>query len=100
MCLKLRNSIYQKRPVHQLETLEQGIDNFKSLESLKDKAKIINELLVMFRCDAKTGMDLRLIGGSSNSGRMRISKSRLTSKSLKLINQSVTGLFETEEELV
>ena len=100
LCLKLRNSIYQKRPVHQLETLEQGIDNFKSLESLKDKAKIINELLVMFRCDAKTGMDLRLIGGSSNSGRMRISKSRLTSKSLKLINQSVTGLFETEEELV
>lgn len=100
LCLKLRNSIYQKRPVHQLETLEQGIDNFKSLESLKDKAKIINELLVMFRCDAKTGMDLRLIGGSSNSGRMKISKSTLTSKSLKLINQSVTGLFETEEELV
>lgn len=100
LCSKLRNSIYQKRPVHQLKILEQGFDEFKSLESLKDKVKIINELLVMFRCDAKTEMDLRLIGGSSNSGRMKISKSTLTSKSLKLINQSVTGLFETEEELV
>lgn len=44
LCLKLKNSIYKKRPVQQLKILEQGVEKFKSLESLKDKAKIINEL--------------------------------------------------------
>ena len=31
---------------------------------------------------------------------MKVKKNTLTSKSLKVVHQSITGLFETEEELV
>lgn len=44
--------------------------------------------------------NLKLIGGSISAGNMEVNKNTLTSKSLKLVHQSITGLFETEEELV
>lgn len=76
------------------------MEYFESLDSIGVKAKIINEILVMFRCDATTVANLKAIGGSPNAGSMKMKKNTLTSKSLKLINQSITGLYETEEELV
>ena len=45
-------------------------------------------------------MNLKAIGGASSAGRMRVYKNTLASKQLKLIYQSITGLFETEEELI
>lgn len=54
----------------------------------------------MFRCDATTVANLKVINGSQNAGSMKVNKNTLTSKSLKLVHQSITGLFETEEELV
>lgn len=98
--VKLQKSIYRKRPAQQEKTLQNGIEKFDSLESLREKAKVINEMITMFRCDATTVANLKAIGGSVNAGSMKIKKNTLTSKSLKLIHQSITGLFQTEEELV
>ena len=57
-------------------------------------------MLIMYRCDAATVANLKAIGGSANAGSMKIKKNTFTSRSLVLVNQSITGLFETEEELV
>ena len=54
----------------------------------------------MYRCDATTVANLKAIGGSANAGNMAYNKNTLPTKKLILIHQSVTGLFETEEELV
>ena len=98
--LKLKESVYNKRPAQQLSTLEKGREKFRTIEKLSEKAKLINDMLVMFRCDATMVANLKLIGGSISAGNMEVNKNTLTSKSLKLVHQSITGLFETEEELV
>ena len=100
LCMKLKESIYKKRPSQQEKALETGKEKFKSLENLSEKAKVINQIITMFRCDATSVANLKAIGGSAHAGSMTINKNTLTSKSLKLINQSITGLYETEEELV
>ena len=98
--LKLKESVYNKRPAQQLSTLEKGREKFRTIEKLSEKANLINDMLVMFRCDATMVANLKLIGGSISAGNMEVNKNTLTSKSLKLVHQSITGLFETEEELV
>ena len=97
---KLGTSIYKKRPANQLKALEKGKEKFKNIQTLREKAQIIKEMLIMYRCDAATVANLKAIGGSANAGSMKIKKNTLTSRSLVLVNQSITGLFETEEELV
>lgn len=98
--LKLKESIFQKRPAQQMKTLEKGKEAFISIDNLGEKAKVINEIITMFRCDATTVANLKAINGSQNAGSMKVKKNTLTSKSLKVVHQSITGLFETEEELV
>ena len=80
--------------------IEKGKEALISIENLGEKAKVINEIIAMFRCDATTVANLKVINGSQNAGSMKVNKNTLTSKSLKLVHQSITGLFETEEELV
>ena len=100
LSFKLGKSIYKKRPANQFNTLEKGKKQFADIQKLGEKARIINELLTMYRCDATTTANLKAIGGTANAGSMKINKNTLTSKRLVLVNQSVTGLFETEEDLV
>ena len=97
---KLETSIYKKRPANQLNALEKGKEKFKNIQTLREKAQIIKEMLIMYRCDATTVANLKAIGGSANAGNMAYNKNTLPTKKLILIHQSVTGLFETEEELV
>ena len=60
----------------------------------------LNNILALFQCDATTSTNLKEIGGTANAGNMAYNKNTLPTKKLILIHQSVTGLFETEEELV
>ena len=82
------------------QSFKKGKEKFKNIQTLREKAQIIKEMLIMYRCDAATVANLKAIGGSANAGSMKIKKNTLTSRSLVLVNQSITGLFETEEELV
>ena len=81
--LKLKESIFQKRPAQQMKTLEKGKEAFISIDNLGEKAKVINEIITMFRCDATTVANLKAINGSQNAGSMKVKKNTLTSKSLK-----------------
>lgn len=98
--IKLKESIYNKRPANQLGTLEKGREKYRAIGDLREKAKIINNILALFQCDATTSTNLKEIGGTANAGNMAYNKNTLSTKKLILIHQSVTGLFETEEELV
>lgn len=67
--------------------------------SLRDKAKVLNQMLNMIRCDIETKADLTAIGGVSNAGNMAVYKNTVGKSKLVLINQSVTGLFKNRIEL-
>lgn len=90
---KLTNTIYKKRPANQGNKIMQNRNVFERL-CLKDKAKIINEILTMLRCDIATTADLKLLNCSGNAGNMAVSKNTVGKSRLIIINQSVTGLFE------
>ena len=98
--VKLKESIYNKRPANQLGTLEKGREKYSAIGSLREKAKIINNILTLFRCDATTSANFKEIGGTANAGNMAYNKNTISTKKLILVHQSVTGLFEKEEELV
>ena len=91
LCFKAENSIYKKRPASQAATLKNGQKTFLAITNLKEKAQVINNIITMFRCDATT---------TANAGGMQVNKNTLTSQKVVLVHQSVTGLFDTEEELL
>ena len=99
LSFKLSSTIYKNRPANQVIVLEKGRNIFVNLENISDKVKIIKEVLTMLRCDAATTANLQSIGGTSSAGRMSINKNTVGKSELILINQSVTGLFETREKL-
>lgn len=96
---KFVDTIYKKRPANQYKTLSNNRDRFEQLK-MTEKAKVINEIISMLRCDATTTANLTLINGSANAGNMAINKNTLGSSELVLIHQSVTGLYEEKEHLL
>lgn len=76
-------------------------DDF-ALLSAEEQSKILLEILKILHSNVLVG-DLRLIKGAKNAGSVR-TNSRLSeikgAKSIKLIHQSVTGLYEQEIDLL
>ena len=98
---KLENTIYKFKFEKVFTCMCSGREKFMLLD-LNQQCYIINEILKILHCNVVTG-DLKLIGGSGQSGTVS-ANSALSNiknvKSVKLINQSVTGLFESETELL
>ena len=105
MLQKLRNSIFANRIKNLSEVVEAGRDLFINLD-IEDKAFVVKEMLLLFQ-SINNGVDLRLIGNINKntkkpikaSGKTLLSK-KLDYKEVKLINQSITGLFENEIDLL
>ena len=97
---KMKDTIYNKRPANQAKNMEKGKEEFIHMDSLTEKARILNEILNLFRCDATTTANLKLIGGSANAGNIAIGKNTLASNTLILVQQSITGVYEKREELL
>lgn len=51
---KMKNSIYKKRPANQAAIMEKGRKKFQTIELLSEKAKVLNEILILLRCDANS----------------------------------------------
>ena len=68
---------------------------------LYEQCKTLSQMILLFKCDAKTA-DLVSLGGSKYSGVLKKTKNLdLTkTKSMKLIYQSITGVFEQEVDLL
>lgn len=79
-------------------TCENGRDIFISL-SLYQQCVQLLELLKLFKCD-RTTANLTLIGGAKTSGVICPMKTVSNCNNAFLINQSVTGLFETRVDLL
>lgn len=102
---KLKYSIFSNRIKNLSEIVENGRDIFINL-STEDKVFVLNEILLLFQ-SINNGVDLSLIGNVNKktnkpikaSGKTLLSK-RLNYQEIKLINQSITGLFENEVDLL
>lgn len=95
---KFVNGIFTKRPACQRETLKSGREPFSQLD-IELKSKTIYEILHLYQCKPFTA-DLCTIGGSKNAGLCLINKCITKSSTATLINQSATGLFEQEIDLL
>ena len=90
--------VYAKRPANQGAHMKSNRNQYIELP-LREKVILINNILNMFRCDADTRADLTEIGGGKYAGNIAKKKNTLGKSKLILVNQSVTGLYETRIEL-
>ncbi len=99
LCNKLEHTIYQYRPNNQCATIVDGKDRFIEL-SCEDQCFVLDQIMWILRCKAKTTADMRLINGSSQGGRIALNKYISNCEMIKIKNQSVTGLYEQTIDLL
>lgn len=95
---KHMNKIYSKRPNAVGSKLNGGTEKFSDLP-LSRQVYVLLQIIQLSQL-INEGVDLREIGGSKASGTCKISKKISGNDEFKLINQSVTGLFENEIDLL
>lgn len=105
---KAESNVYSKRFVNNEGRrgrpkflIFQNEDRFLKLR-LEDQCKVVAEILNLFHCGSDLA-DMRLLGGPEGVGAFKI-PTQLTldsakASSIKLVHQSVTGLFEQEIDL-
>ncbi len=96
---KLENSIYRHRPNSILIKMRENKDNFKTLE-LKNQCKILTEIIKAFKKENSV-INFDLFGkGMSSIGKLYTSKAIWRLSECILINQSVTGIYESRIDLL
>lgn len=95
---KMKNTIYQYRPANPKDILAKGRDKFEEL-TLEEQCVVLGEILHLFQCKLVVA-NLTLIGASANTGKIQIGKVISNCNNVKLINQSVTGLYERSIDLL
>ena len=95
---KIKNTVYKIRLSAQIKTL---VDKKKTFLSLckEDKSMVLLEILHMFQCQSNTA-NLKLIGGPGDAGSIKISKNISKNNKIIIINQSSTGIYEQEIDLL
>lgn len=91
-------TILRKRPNPVGEKLKQGREKFIKL-SLDDQISVLMQILNLSIIGV-TFADLSRIGGAAKSGVMLTSKKISDNFEFKLINQSITGIYEKEVDLL
>lgn len=95
---KNNEGLFSKRPNSIGGTMLKGKAKFEQL-SIDEQLKMLTEVLKISSVGTNKA-DLKIIGGSANSGTMKISKNITSNKICKLITQSVTGIFTKEIDLL
>lgn len=98
---KYTNTIYKKSKTlsNVGATMNTGRDKFTDLD-INNQCIILKNLVSILNCRAGRA-DLKLIGGSSEAGRIQISLNISDNFSkFELINQSITGIFENKIDLL
>ena len=98
LCDKHNKGIYSIKPTSIGAVIEKCKESFKVLD-LVDQVYVLNQILIATQL-LNNGVDLSLIGGSSSVGKTRINKNITGNREIKLIDQSVTGLYEREIDLL
>lgn len=95
---KLQNTVYRVRLSAQIKNLEKGRETFINL-GIKEQVITLFEILHLFQCNSVNG-DLTAIGGAKDTGTLKIGKNISELSKISIINQSPTGLFEQEIDLL
>ena len=95
---KSANNLYKNRPASQTITLKEKREHFVKL-TLSKQIHIIKEILNLFKC-ASASADFKLIDKGTSCGTLKISNNITKLKECILINQSPTGVFEQEVDLM
>ncbi|MBR5318112.1 MAG: type II CRISPR RNA-guided endonuclease Cas9 [Peptococcaceae bacterium] len=95
---KLQNSIYKVRLGAQGETLQKKRDAFLKL-TMEEQCLVLAEILHLFQCQSGAA-NLKLIGGPGNAGILVLGNNVLKFNQFSIINQSPTGIYEQEIDLL
>lgn len=95
---KHTKSIYKNRPNPCGEKIKSGFEKFTKLKK-EEQVKTLYEILKLSMIGISEG-NLEAIGASKTTGKMLISKKVSDADEFVLINQSVTGLFKKEVDLL
>lgn len=96
---KHQKGIYAKRPNPVGDKLAKGYIRFEELE-LNEQCEVLAQMIKLSSIGAAAYGDLKLIGEAPKCGVMLMSKKISDAKEMILINQSVTGLFESHIDLL
>lgn len=88
----LKTTRYAVKLSAQIKTLETGRSYFENMDA-KKQARILNEILHLFQCNA-VAADLKGIGGPASGGILVLKNNISKIKNIFIIHQSPTGLFE------
>ena len=95
---KLQNTMYKKRLSAQVITLTEKRNNFIKLR-IEDKCIVLNEIIHMFQSQSGCA-NLTLIGGPAKAGRIAMNSNITECKSISIINQSSSGIFEKKIDVL
>ena len=95
---KSGNNLYKNRPASQTTDLQEQRELFEKL-SLANQIHVIGEVLKLFKC-ASASANLKLLDKGNACGVIKVSNNILKFKQCVLINQSPTGVFEQEVDLM
>ncbi|MEG0307593.1 MAG: type II CRISPR RNA-guided endonuclease Cas9 [Clostridium sp.] len=98
LLMKQKETIFKHRPASQVKNLENGKEEFRTLR-LEEQCIVLNEILNLLRCKQITA-NLSLISGARSAGNIAINKIISKYESVKIVNESVTGLFKQEIDLL
>jgi CRISPR-associated endonuclease Csn1 len=96
---KHNDGFFAKRPNSIGKILADGREKFVGLEIAKQLG-ILTQILNISIIGTSSSADLRDIGGTSNAGTARINKRLSNYDEVKLINDSITGMYEKEVDLL
>ena len=94
---KLNKGIYSYKRNNQAENIREASGKFKEL-SIEDKIDVISQIMLIFQ-GVNSGCNLKPLGLSAKTGVVFVPK-KINYQEFKLINQSITGLFENEVDLL
>lgn len=95
---KIQNTVYGTRLSAQEKTLQEKKEKFQTL-SLKEQCLVLYEILHMFQCQSVSA-NLKAIGGPASAGIIKINNNITSCKRISIINQSPTGIYEQEIDLL
>ena len=98
---KLTNTTFNVKFSNVAKAMNNNAEPFKKL-SLKEQCELLVQILTIIHANVRSG-DLSLIGEAKKSGIVTTNSKIAPAKnikSFKIINQSITGLFEQEIELL
>ena len=81
-----------------LASLNDGKTGFYDLE-LSDQCRVLQSIISSFAPNTQT-ISLSLLGGAAHAGMVQLSKNIDKLEELVLVNQSITGLYENEVDLL